>query len=154
MMSTPIGMLATPASLDQRGDLLGVALHQAERRIDGAAQADQAGLAVLRLEPRRVELVMHGGRAEVPQDRLAAAAREQRPAGELVALPLADLGRGDVADVVDVEHQQRAEVGLLQRLLDARRAGSGAGGGNRRAPRNRRPWCRAPAARGPSCSAG
>ena len=47
-------------------------------------------------------------------------ARQQRPAAELVALPLADLGRGEVADVVDVEHQQRAEVGLLQRLLDAR----------------------------------
>ena len=104
---------------DQRGDLLGVALHQPERRIDGAAQADQPGLAVLRLEPGRVELVVHGGRAEIPQDRLAVA-REQRPARELVALPFADLGRGDVADVVDVEDQQRAEVGLLQRLLHAR----------------------------------
>ena len=104
--------------LEDRGDLLGVALHQAELRRDGAAQADQAGQAVLRLEPRRVELVMHGGRAEVPDDRLAVA-RQQRPARELVALPFADLGRGQVADVVDVEHQQRAEVGVLQRLAGA-----------------------------------
>ena len=34
---------------------------------------------------------------------------------QLVALPLADLGRGAVADVVDIEHQQRAELGFLQR---------------------------------------
>ena len=112
--------LGDAGSLDERGDLLGVALHQAEGGIDGAAQADEAGLAVLRLEPGRVELVVHGGRAEVPQDRLAVAG-EQRPAAELVALPLADLGRGEVADVVDVEDQQRAEVGFLQRLLDAAR---------------------------------
>ena len=118
MMSTPTGMLATPASLMQRGDFLGVALHQAERRIDGAAQADQAGLAVLRLEPGRVELVMHGRRAEIPQDRIAGAG-EQRPARELVALPFADLGRGEVADVVDVEDQERAELGFFQRLPDA-----------------------------------
>ena len=98
---------------DQRSDLLGVALHQPERRIDGTAQPDQAGLAVLRRKPGRVELVVHGRRAEIPQDRLAAA-REQRPARELIALPFADLGRGDVADVVDVEHEQRAELGFLE----------------------------------------
>src|SRR5262249_52683237 len=59
------------------------------------------------------------GRAEIPQDRLAVAT-EQCPAAELVALPLADLGRGDVADVVDVEHEQGAELGFLQRLAHAR----------------------------------
>ena len=118
MMSTPTGHLVDAGLLDQRGDFLGVALHQPERRIDGAAQADEPGLAVLRLEPGRVELVVDGGRAEIPQDRVAVAG-QQRPAAELVALPLADLGRGDVADVVDVEDQQRAELGFLQRLLDA-----------------------------------
>ena len=100
--------LVNAGLLEQRSDLLGVTLHQPEGGIDGAAQADQPGLAVLRLEPRRVELVVHGGGAEIPQDRLAVAG-EQRPAAELVALPFADLGRGDVADVVDVEDQQRAE---------------------------------------------
>jgi hypothetical protein len=43
-------------------------------------------------------------------------------AAELVALPFADLGRGDVANVVDVEHEQRAELGILQRRLDAAEA--------------------------------
>src|SRR5256885_12646512 len=41
------------------------------------------------------------------------------PYTTLFRSPLADLGRGDVADVVVVEQQQRAEVGLLQRLLGA-----------------------------------
>ena len=118
-MSTPTGILSHAGLLDQRRDLLGVALHQPERRIDGAAQPDQAGLAVLRLEPGRVELVVHRGGAEIPQDRIGACPRHQRPAAQLVALPFADLGRGDVADVVDVEDQQRAELGFLQRLADA-----------------------------------
>ena len=104
--------------LEDRSDLLGMALHQPELRRDGAAKAHEAGEAVLRLEPRRIELVVHGGRAEVPDDRLAVA-RQQRPARELIALPFADLGRGQVADVVDVEHQKRAEVGILQRLAGA-----------------------------------
>ena len=120
MMSTPTGILSHAGFLDQRSDLLGVALHQPECGVDGAAQPDQPGLAVLRLEPGRVEPVMHRGRAEVPQDRLAVAG-EQRPAAELVALPFADLGGGDVADVVDVEDQKRAELGFLQRLPHARR---------------------------------
>ncbi len=84
-------------------------LHQAERRIDGAAQADEASLAVLRLEPGRIELVVDCGRAEVPQDRIAAT-REENPARELVARPFTDLGRGDIANVVIVEQQQCAEV--------------------------------------------
>jgi hypothetical protein len=61
---------------DECRDLLGVGLHQSEGGIDGPAQADQAGLAILRLEPWRVELVMHGRRAEIPQDRIVAAARQ------------------------------------------------------------------------------
>ena len=107
---------------DQRGDLAGVPRHQAERGLHRAAQAEQPGLAVLRLEPRRIELVVHRGRAEVPQDRVGRAARQQRPAADLVALPLADLGRGEIADVVGVHHQQRAEIGLLQRHAGAREA--------------------------------
>ena len=110
--------LGDAGGLEDRRHLLGVMLHQAECRIDGAAQADEAGLAVLRLEPRRIELVVDGGRAEVPQDRILAA-DQQRPARKLVAGPFADLGRGDVADVVVVEQQQRAELGLLQRGVGA-----------------------------------
>ena len=69
-----------------------------------------------------MKLVMHGGGAEIPQDRIVAAARQQRPAAELVALPFPDLGRGDVADIVDVEDKQCAELGILQCRLDAAEA--------------------------------
>ena len=62
---------------------------------------------------------MHRRRSEVPKNRIIGVAREQRPAAELVAFPFADFGRRDVADIVDVENEQRAELGFLQRLLDA-----------------------------------
>ena len=96
--------LGDPRGFENRGHFFGMTLHQAESRIDCAAQTDKAGLAILRFEPWRIEFVMDRSRAEIPQDRLAAA-REQRPARELVARPFADLGRGDVADVVVVEQQ-------------------------------------------------
>src|SRR5262249_11029363 len=83
--------------------------------IDRAAQADESGPAVLRQKPGRVELVMHGRRAEVPQDRLAGT-REQCPTRKLVALPFADLCGGDVANVVDVEDKERTEIGFCERL--------------------------------------
>ena len=110
--------LGDAGGFQERSHLLGVMLHQAEGRIDGAAQADKAGFAVLRLEPRRIEPVMDGGRAEIPKDRVLAA-DEQHPARELVARPFADLGRGDVADVVVVEQNQRAEFGSFERRLRA-----------------------------------
>ena len=65
-------------------------------------------------QPRRVQLVVLGGRAEVPQHRVALA-REQHAARALVARPLADVRARDVADVVLVEQQHRAQVGLAQR---------------------------------------
>ncbi len=51
--------------------------------------------------------VVLGGRAEVPDVRIAAAGQE-RVAGHLVARPLADVGARDVADVVEVEEQDGA----------------------------------------------
>jgi hypothetical protein len=60
-------------------------------------------------------LVVHGRRAEVP-DIGAVVAGQQAEAAHLVAFPLADLGRRDVADVVDVKQQQRARIRVLQRL--------------------------------------
>ena len=92
--------------------------------LDGhrAAHRRDAGAEVLRRQPRREELVVAGGRAEVPEDRIVAA-RQQREAGVLVARPLADVRARDVADVVRVEEQQRAEVGALERRLRARRGG-------------------------------
>src|SRR5262249_14549956 len=84
--------------------------HQTESRIDGAPQADDTGLAVLRLKPGRIELVVYCGRAEVPKNRIPAT-REEDPARELVARPFTDLGRGYVADVVFVKQQWPPDVG-------------------------------------------
>ena len=64
---------------------------------------------------------MDGGRAEIPHDRFGAA-RQEREAAELVALPLADLGGGDVADIVDVEEQQGAALRGVERGAGARQA--------------------------------
>src|SRR6185312_20906 len=93
-----------------------MAFHEPEGRIDRAAQADETGLAIFRLEPGRIELVMDRGRAKVPKDWITAPC-EQDPARKLVARPFTDLGRGDVADVVVVEQQQRAKVGGFERGL-------------------------------------
>jgi hypothetical protein len=68
-------------------------------------------------QPRVVELMVSGGRAEVPHDGLAAA-RQQREANELVHGPRADVGAGHVADVVEIEGEQRPEVRPLELGLE------------------------------------
>jgi hypothetical protein len=83
-------------------DLPGMTLHQAKIGMNGTAQADKPGAHILRLEPRAIQLVMHGRRTEVPEDRLLAA-HQLRPARKLVTLPLADFGRGQIANIVDVK---------------------------------------------------
>src|SRR5260370_42257832 len=62
-----------------------------------------------------------GGWAEVPDPGLAVAG-EQAPAGQLVARPLPDDGARDVADVVLVEEQERAESRLRERAAGAAEA--------------------------------
>ena len=88
--------------------------------LDGhrAAHRRDAGAEVLRREPRREQLVVAGGRSEVPQDRVRAA-HEQREAGVLVPRPLADVRARDVADVVRVEQQHAPEIRGLERRLGA-----------------------------------
>ena len=81
-----------------------------------AAHRRHPGAEALGGQPRREQLVVARGRAEVPQDRIALA-RKQDVARVLVARPLADVGARDVADVVGVEEQQRPQVGGQQRLL-------------------------------------
>ena len=100
---------------DQARDLTRVFLHQAEFRRNRPAHAHDPGEAVLGLQPVGMELVVHGGGAEVP-DIGAVVAGQQAEAAHLVPLPFADLGGGDVADVVDVKQQQRARIRRLQRL--------------------------------------
>src|SRR4029079_8340305 len=94
---------------------------ESKRRVVVAPKSDEAGLAVLRLEPGGIEPVVDCGRAEVPQNRIAAT-REQDPARKLVACPFTDLGRGDVADVVVVKQQECAEVGGIECGLRATEA--------------------------------
>ena len=57
------------------------------------------------VQPGVVQLVVPGGRTEVPDHRLAPA-RQQREADQLVHRPGADVGGGHVADVGEVEGQQ------------------------------------------------
>src|SRR3989442_33000 len=94
---------------------------RARVRGHGAAEADEAGERVLGREPRRVEPVVAGRRAEVPHPGLAVAGQET-PARELVPGPLADDRARDVPDVVLVEDQQRAEPGAGQGLANAAQA--------------------------------
>ncbi len=49
-------------------------------------------------------------------------AGQQGETAELVAFPLADLGAGDVTDVVDVEEKQGAAAGILECCLGAGKA--------------------------------
>ena len=101
-----IGELA----VDARGKRVrhpGLARHRAAHRGD-------ARLPARFRQPRRVQLVMLRRRAEVPEHRIALA-REQRAARALVPRPLADVRARDVADVVLVEEQHRAERGVPQR---------------------------------------
>ena len=113
-MSTPSGMSSTPSALQDLADLARGPPEQAGVGRDGAAQADHPGVDVLLGQPRAVQAVVLGRRPEVPDVR-AAAARLERVARHLVARPLADVGARDVADVVEVEQQHRAEVGGVER---------------------------------------
>ena len=57
-----------------------------------------------------------GRRRRVPQQRLADH-RAERIAHELVARPFADMGAGDVADIVEVEGEHGAQAGMADRVL-------------------------------------
>lgn len=57
--------------------------------------------------------------AEIPQIWLFIA-RQEAEAAHLVPLPFTDLRAGDVADIVHVKEEKRAQPGLLQRVFGAR----------------------------------
>ena len=113
--------------VDLRGDVLG----EPGTRRDRAAQRRQSGPramgVVVRLarrpgvgmavvEPRVVQLVVAGRRTEVPDNRIAAT-RDEGEADQLVDRPRTDVRRRRIADVGEVEAQQRSERRLLQRLV-------------------------------------
>ena len=107
------GRPVEPPRLQLALDLLGEVLRPAHLRRHRAAEERDPGARPL-AEPGAVELVVARGRAEVPHDRQVAA-REEREARELVARPLADGRGGDVADVVHVEAEERAQLRPGQR---------------------------------------
>src|SRR5260221_8888954 len=82
----------------------------------GPGRPRRRGLSRRVVEPRVIQLVMPGGRAEVPDDRLAAARQEREP-DQLVHRPGADVGGRHVPDVGHVETEQRAQVGTLELCL-------------------------------------
>ena len=134
------GLLQQPLDLAYRG------LHQPGRRGDRAAHAEHAGPAVSSGSQLRVQLVVPGGRAEVPEPGIGVLAGEQRVAGHLVAERAADPGLRRVADVVEVEEQERPALAGLQGRRGPAPAGSAAAGRSRPAPRSRRPCVRVLAA--------
>ena len=77
--STPTGMSATPCSSQDRFDLLARPAHQPDLGINRAAQAEHPGVAIMLRQPGREQPMMLGGRAEIPEMRLAVAG-EQRVA--------------------------------------------------------------------------
>jgi len=104
--------------LEDRLDLLGCFLEKGQIRTHRTTHPQQAGAAVIVLQPRRVELVVARSAAEIPDVRLAVAG-EEGVARELVARPFADHRAGGVADVVLVEGEQRAEAGVRERRARA-----------------------------------
>ena len=119
--STPSGMSPTPSASSI--DLIScAALRNSVMSAPVAPRRPSSPrAAVVVVQPGRMQLVMPGGRAEIP-DVGVAVAGQQRVARELVARPFADHGAGGVADVVLVEGQQRTQPGIGQRRARAREA--------------------------------
>jgi hypothetical protein len=69
-------------------------------------------------EPVTVDAVMLCGGTEIPEDRLVVL-RQQGEAADLVLRPCADVRGRDVAHVVHVEAEDRAQLRIRQQLLDA-----------------------------------
>jgi hypothetical protein len=103
-----------PGLRELRLDLGHRVAHQARLGGDRTAEAEEPGPPVLVRQPCRVQLVMPHRRAEVPQNRVPVP-EHQGVADHLVAERAADPGLRGVADVVEVEEQERAAVTRLQR---------------------------------------
>ena len=114
--STPTGSLWSPRifefDFDLAGDVLGaphLGGHRAAHQRDARARPLAQPVAVL--------LVVPGGGAEVPEDRLVVL-RQQREPADLVLRPGPDVRGGDVADVVHVEAEHGAHLRLGEQVLD------------------------------------
>jgi hypothetical protein len=97
------------------GDLARDVVGDAGAGVERAPQRrDARPRTVGAVEPRVVELVVAGGGAEVPDDGIAAAG-EQREPDELVDRPRPDVRGRHVPDVGEVEGQQGAQLGPVER---------------------------------------
>src|SRR5437660_393752 len=92
-----------------------------EMELIASTQSEESRLAVVDMQPGRVEPVVLRRAAEVP-DVGVAVAGEERVARQLVARPFADNGAGGVADVVLVERKQRAQARGRERRAHPREA--------------------------------
>ena len=110
MMSTPSGSCAGRAFPVRSRIFLATS---SARPISGDMAPRSSGIPARERSPSQgqMQLVMLGGRAEIPEDRLVVL-RQQREAAVLVLRPGADVRGGDVAHVVHVEAEQRAHLGL------------------------------------------
>ena len=87
-----------------------------ERRVaaNRASQAQQSRTAMVVVQPGRVQAMMLGRGAKIPDVGIAVSG-QQRVTRQLVARPITDDGAGDVSDVVLIEAEQRAQPRLSQR---------------------------------------
>jgi hypothetical protein len=107
--------------VQERLDLLCRFLEETHPGMDRPAHAGVAGAPVVGRQPRTVEPVVARGGAEVPDVRLAVAG-QQTVADQLVTRPFPDDRGRDVADVVLVEDEKRAQARCRERLARARQA--------------------------------
>ena len=113
----PDGLSEQTALLELDPDLPRDVLGPARLGGHRAAQGRDPGPGAAIAQPGVVELVVSGGGAEVPHDRLVALGQQTEPV-ELVGRPGADVGGRDVPDVPHVKAQQRAQLRLGQEALD------------------------------------
>ena len=103
---------------DQACNLFSVFFHQAKAGRDRSSHADNTCTTVVWNQPIRMFFVVHCSRPKVPNIGRVITC-QQTEAAHLVAFPFADLGGGHIADVVHIKQQQRAAVGILERLTRA-----------------------------------
>ena len=114
-MSTPSGSPSRPRSSSSTRIFSAT---DSARPLHGSPQRRDPRPGAPVSEPWVVELVMPGGRAEVPHDRLVVLGQQTEP-HVLVDRPHPDVGRGDVADVGHVEAKERTQLRLLEPGLRA-----------------------------------
>ena len=116
-MSMPTG-LGHPGVDEESFDFLNRGLHQPHGGGDSSAEAEEPGAVVLLRDPSGVQFVVLDRGSEVPEEGFFVPG-DQCVADHFVAECTTDPGLGGVADVVEVEQQERAAFAGRQRGLGA-----------------------------------